>query len=209
MAEYLRIFTEDYAYKGEKEREDVHREGDWHEVFHCWVLEKRNEDWWIYLQQRSLKKKDYPGDFDITAAGHLEALETVEDGVRELQEELGISVSFRELEQLGVIPYQIHTPDINDAEFAHVFLYRHPGTLEDFSIQEEELEGIYATRLRDFLHLISHEKEQIPCVGYVQRDGKREKREIQLKVGDMGALPSTYLHELKKRMISTLPQGLI
>ncbi|MEK4700857.1 hypothetical protein MKX47_14755 [Solibacillus sp. FSL R7-0668] len=50
---------------------------------------------------RSKLKKDYPNQFDITAAGYLLATETVLDGVRELYEELGINIAFEELKALG------------------------------------------------------------------------------------------------------------
>lgn len=200
MVEYLKIFTEAYSYMGVKEREEVHRDGDWHEVFHCWVIGQREDEWWIYLQQRSLKKKDYPGDFDITAAGHLEAQETVEDGVRELQEELGIDATFPQLESLGVIPYEIQTPHIHDAEFAHVFLYRHSGTVHDFSIQEEELDGLYVVTLHDFFRLIEEMQTPIRYEGFAQQNGQQTMRQGFLQRADLGALPEEYLVELHKRI---------
>ncbi|CAM5275178.1 NUDIX hydrolase OS=Lysinibacillus sphaericus OX=1421 GN=LS41612_02185 PE=4 SV=1 [Lysinibacillus sphaericus] len=46
---------------------------------------------YIYFQIRSGQKKDYPGLLDITAAGHLLAVETVEAGIREVKEELGVN----------------------------------------------------------------------------------------------------------------------
>lgn len=198
MPELLRTFTEDYTFIENKERELVHRDGDWHEVFHCWILEKRREKWWIYLQLRSLKKKDYPGDLDITAAGHIGAHERAEEGIREVEEELGIKVNYNELISLGVIPYQIHTQAIHDAEFAHVFLYKHSGTIRDFTIQREELDGLYATLLDDFLNLIEESRASISVEGYRFIDDIRVEEARTMELTDLGTLPKEYLYPLKQ-----------
>ncbi|WP_233522994.1 NUDIX domain-containing protein [Peribacillus saganii] len=57
----------------------------------------------MYFQLRSEEKKDFPSLFDISAAGHILANETVEDGIREVKEELGIDISMNDLEYVGVI----------------------------------------------------------------------------------------------------------
>ena len=79
MSELLKVFDECYKRVGIEQRELIHAKGYWHEVFHCWIIEKVDSEWHIYLQLRSKHKKDYPNQFDITAAGHLLATETVED----------------------------------------------------------------------------------------------------------------------------------
>ncbi|MBM7707185.1 isopentenyldiphosphate isomerase [Chryseomicrobium aureum] len=167
-------------------------------MFHCWVLEKRQGEWWIYLQLRSLLKKDYPGDLDITAAGHIGAHETAEEGIREMDEELGIHVNYGELISLGVIPYCIHTKDIHDAEFAHVFLYKHSGTIEDFEIQREELDGLYATPLHDFLELIVGSVVSITVKGYKFVGDTRIDEVRSIMLNDLGTLPKDYLNPLKE-----------
>lgn len=92
-SERIRVFDADRNPIGIASREEVHRIGYWHEVFHCWIISDEAGVSYIYLQLRSEKKKDYPGLFDITAAGHLLANETIRDGVREIKEEIGISLT--------------------------------------------------------------------------------------------------------------------
>ncbi|WP_347561789.1 NUDIX hydrolase [Bacillus timonensis] len=109
--ERIKIFDDHKNPIGVASRSDVHRIGYWHEVFHCWFIDNEEGIDYIYLQLRSKNKKDYPNLFDVTAAGHLLADETVEDGVREIKEELGIDVAFEELIKLGVLDYSVVQED--------------------------------------------------------------------------------------------------
>lgn len=137
MQEHLKKFNAQYEQIGEASRAEAHNLGHWHEVFHCWVLEYVNHEWRIYLQLRSKDKLDYPGQFDITAAGHLLVEETIEDGVREMHEELGILLAFSELISLGVIPYAIDNERIKDYEY----------------VQDEKVYGTKEISLRDMAAL--------------------------------------------------------
>jgi isopentenyldiphosphate isomerase len=103
MTEILDIYDDQMRHIGTKERGAVHRDGDWHKVFQCWVV-YRDADGRDYLvvQRRGPDKDIYPNYLDISAAGHYQAGETIRDGIREVQEELGIQVSFDDLIPLGV-----------------------------------------------------------------------------------------------------------
>ena len=80
MSELFDIFDEAMNHIGVKERDAVHRDGDWHQVFHCWVIGREaNGAPYLILQKRSADR-DYPDKIDISAAGHLEAGENVRDG---------------------------------------------------------------------------------------------------------------------------------
>ncbi|UOQ91700.1 hypothetical protein MUO14_14215 [Halobacillus shinanisalinarum] len=76
MKEVLKIYSEWLTPIGEKEREEVHRDGDWHESFHCWFYKHEENRSWIYFQKRADSKKDFPSLYDITAAGHIAASES-------------------------------------------------------------------------------------------------------------------------------------
>ncbi|WP_059173096.1 NUDIX domain-containing protein [Bacillus sp. FJAT-27445] len=146
--EIIRIFDAEMNHIGEKAREEVHRTGDWHETFHCWFT--LGED--VLVQKRSETKKDYPGLFDITSAGHLMADETIEDGIREIEEELGVRLGFNDLISLGILKEEIKLETIYDREFCHVFLYECT-EMPKFVLQEEEVESIHKIRLEDALNL--------------------------------------------------------
>lgn len=170
--EKLKIFDHDRNEIGVATREEVHRIGHWHEAFHCWFVSKEDGVDYIYLQLRSDMKKDYPNLYDITAAGHLVAHETVKDGVREIKEEIGIGVSFDELVPLGIIQYHVTKENFIDKELANVFLYECDKTFDEFTLQEEEVSGIVKVKFADFYDLWLGEKEEIRMKGFeVNKEG--------------------------------------
>ena len=172
--EMLKIFNEDRTHIGEATREDVHRLGHWHEVFHCWFVSREDEVDYLYLQHRCAGKKDYPDLLDITAAGHLLADETVHDGVREIKEEIGITVPFDELISLGVIEDCATMENFIDKELVHLFLYKSTNPLSDFVLQKEEVSGIVKVKLDDFEMLWFGPLEEVHIQGFeINHLGKR------------------------------------
>jgi isopentenyldiphosphate isomerase len=172
--EILKTFDSDRNQIGVATREEVHRIGHWHEAFHCWFVCREEEKDYIYLQLRSDLKKDYPNLLDITSAGHLLASETVQDGIREIKEEIGIDVTFNELVPLGIFSYTVIKENFIDNEFANVFLYKSKNTLDDFTVQREEVSGIVKVEFNDFYKLWMGEREEINIKGYeIDKDGKK------------------------------------
>lgn len=172
--EKVRVFNEHFTVIGEDTRDNVHLKGKWHETFHCWFVDQQ----YVYIQKRSADKKDFPSLYDITAAGHLEAYETVEDGVREIEEELGISVLFSDLKKVGVVKDKIIQPWFLDYEFAHVFLYEGSFQPTDFTLQKDEVEGIYKVQKLDFARLCLQE------VGVVEGEHLTTRTMVPMKLTD-------------------------
>ncbi|WP_121613259.1 NUDIX hydrolase [Mesobacillus foraminis] len=171
--EILAIFDEHYNRIGTSPRKEVHKSGYWHETFHCWLVGREKQKNYLYFQLRSKTKKDFPDLLDITAAGHLLHNENISDGIREIREELGISVCFDDLHGLGVFPYSIRHEDIIDREYANVFLYEHSFTHKDFLLQGEEVSGLYKIELESFAELISGCKTKILAEEFVSASADR------------------------------------
>jgi isopentenyldiphosphate isomerase len=171
--ELLRIFNEEHEPIGVATRAEIHEKGYWHETFHYWLMEKEKGIDYIFLQLRSPKKKDYPHLLDITAAGHLLANETVEDGIREVKEEIGLTVHMEELISLGILKYSVKMEPLLDNELAHVFLHRKNVPFDSFVLQEEEVTGIYRMKFKDFSALWRDETEHIPMQGFEVENGER------------------------------------
>ena len=86
-----------------RERSLVHMDGVPHGTAHIWVVRK-NEDktYDLLLQKRSRGKDSYPGCYDISSAGHVQAGdEFLPSAIRELKEELGIEAKEEDLEFAG------------------------------------------------------------------------------------------------------------
>lgn len=72
-------------------RSAVHRLKLNHRAVHVLIFNRRGQ---VFLQKRSLRKDCFPGAWDSSAAGHLDAGEDYDScAVRELGEELGLSVT--------------------------------------------------------------------------------------------------------------------
>lgn len=126
MAEYFDVCDERGQPLGiVKERSLVHRDGDWHRVFHCWVVDPKGPS--IVLQQRAATKEVAPGLWDVSVGGHYSAGEGIEGGLREIEEELGLKVKRAELIHVGWQRWVNAFPNgIIEREIADIFFLCRP-----------------------------------------------------------------------------------
>ena len=54
-------------------REKAHAEGIPHRTAHIWIIRKKEGRVQILLQKRSQNKDSFPGKFDTSSAGHIQA----------------------------------------------------------------------------------------------------------------------------------------
>lgn len=187
-SERLAILDEQMVYIGVRTREEVHAQGFWHETFHCWFLHEEEGKKYLLFQLRSARKKEYPSLLDVTAAGHLLAGETPMDGLREVEEELGITLAFEHLVKVGVLKEAQMENGLIDREMCHVYLYRCNLNLDDFVLQEEEVSGLILVQLEQFERFERGECETVKGYGY-RLGGNGEH--IPLGGWEKGAIPGT------------------
>lgn len=164
----------------------------------CEKIEGKN---YLYLQFRSERKKDYPDLLDITAAGHLLANENVQDGVREIKEEIGIEVQFEKLISLGIMEYSVTTADLTDQEFAHVFLYKSNHGFDDFHLQEEEVAGVVLVEFTEFSELWFDKTSSTTITGF-KFDHEGNRVMIEQRVGKEQFVPhqASFYQEVVERI---------
>jgi isopentenyldiphosphate isomerase len=193
MKEQLDIYNPNQQWIGTASREDVHRRGLWHRTFHTWLIQQEKNERWILFQLRHDQKDTHPGLLDITAAGHLLAGEQPENGVRELEEELGVAIPFKQLHFIGVIPETLHPhPGMTDREFRHVYIANSPFALEDFHLQTDEVSGLFRVKLSEAIRLIQQEVSHILGTGFRMVSGKRQMETRRIHRSDLVPHSDTY-----------------
>lgn len=114
MDEILDIVDDKNCVIGKAPREKIHREGLQHRSAHVFIFNSKSE---LYLQKRARSKKEHPGYYDSSAAGHVSEGESyLNCAIRELKEEL-------EIDETALIP--VGTQKVSDGlciEHARLFL---------------------------------------------------------------------------------------
>lgn len=158
MAEMIDIFDGNHRLIGSFERKAAHVQGLWHQTFHCWITWKDT----VILQLRAPTKANYPNMLDISAAGHLEAGETPLDGVREIEEELGIRVAPERLRYLGIKHDVMDEANgVRNREFAHVYLLESADDMHSMRLAPDEVSGLVQIRIVDMLALFSGKVDSV------------------------------------------------
>jgi isopentenyldiphosphate isomerase len=185
--EIFDIYDADMKQVGTAPRSEVHAKGYWHQSFQCWIVKGEPVNPTLLLQARHESKDTYPGLLDISCAGHLSAGELVEDGIRELEEELGLQVSFGELHSCGVVVEEdMINEKLVDREFCHLFIYPCDQPLLSYRIQDEELTGLYEISVRDFKCLLSQPTALVTIEGVsLNKDGSLEENSRMISKKDL------------------------
>lgn len=174
--EYLDVFDANYKHIGVENKDVVHKNGLWHHVFHCWIVNPKNKS--LILQLRSHKKSVYPDCFDVSAAGHIHAGENVIDGAREIEEELGINVNKNDLIYLGqyIDVEDMSTnkiPSYQNREFVFTYFFKNEMQLDEYVLQKKEVDAVYEIKIDDALKLFSGEVDEVKINGVLRK--KKEK----------------------------------
>lgn len=129
------------------ERSEAHAKGIRHRTAHIWLVRKVEGRWQVLLQKRAMTKDSFPGRYDTSSAGHIQAGdEPLESALRELEEELGIKAEPSDLKFAGTfrIDYEkeFYGKLFKDKEIAFVYVYEKDIAVEDIRVQEEELDCV-------------------------------------------------------------------
>lgn len=185
--EIVDYFDENYTKLGEAGKKETRAKGLWVHSFHCWIVSTKGVPSML-LQKRSSSKALFPDCLDISAAGHLQAGERVADGVREIEEEVGLQVSFDQLISLGVKMDVAKLGEIINRQFANVFIYPFEGDLDDLDLDTVELDGMLMMPIADGLRLFSGEVDDVEVSG-LEKGETGEWQKITKRVGTKDFIP--------------------
>ena len=115
---------------GVKMRGDIHAQGLMHRAVHILVFNNAGQ---LFMQKRSNIKDESPGQWDTSAAGHVNSGETYfECAVRELSEELGI-----EADSSLEFMFHVAPSALNGMEHIDIYRCSYDGELQ---LQAEEID---------------------------------------------------------------------
>jgi isopentenyldiphosphate isomerase len=135
-----------------RSRAAIHRDGDWHQAFHCWILRRGAAE--VVLQRRSLTKDTFAGYWDAAAAGHWRFGESAPEAAREIHEELGLEVEFSRLVYRGrERESRRFANGLIDREFHQVYVLALDEPLSAYRPDPEEVIGLAAFPARQLVQL--------------------------------------------------------
>lgn len=100
VVEYIDIYDSQENLLGYCEKEKAHQLGYWHKVFGCLIYNSKKNK--VFLQIKNPKHNSIHRNelLEITVGGHLMSGETLKDGIREIKEETGFNVDYKQLDFL-------------------------------------------------------------------------------------------------------------
>ncbi|RAJ16353.1 NUDIX hydrolase [Olleya aquimaris] len=156
MDELIDIVTKDGFPTGQSVlKSEIHKKGYFHNTAHVWFYTTQGE---ILLQQRAASKVICPLLWDVSVAGHIDAGETITSGaVREIQEEIGLTIAESDLEKIGVFDcFQSYPNGIIDNEFHHTFIALLTVPLSKLTPQKDEVEDLKLVSISAFKSLLDN-----------------------------------------------------
>lgn len=154
--EYIDIINADGSPTGTNcPKSEIHTKGYYHNTAHVWFYNSKVE---ILLAQRAASKTICPLLWDVSVAGHVDAGETIEHAaIRETREEIGIEIPEINLHKIGVYDcFQSYTNGIKDNEFHHTFIAKIDHTLEDLTLDKNEVGQVKFVSISEFLELLKN-----------------------------------------------------
>jgi isopentenyldiphosphate isomerase len=146
-----------------RSRAAIHLDGDWHQAFHCWILRRGGQE--IVLQQRSAAKDTFPLCWDAAAAGHWRFGESAEQAAREIAEELGLSVDFRQLRFVGTEREErAFANGLIDREFHRVYALDLDAPLSSYRPDPAEVAALAAVHSAGLLDLAAGRVDRLVAV---------------------------------------------
>lgn len=146
--ELLNVYDENNEFLNKKlDREEIHNKGLWHHEVLIIVINEKKQ---VLLQKRSYKRRNLPGKWAL-CAGHVISDETEKKtAVRELKEEIGLTVSAKDLKLIDI--YKKNEP--KNRKFSYIYLVKTTKKINEFKIQTNELTQIKYVPIKKLIKMI-------------------------------------------------------
>ena len=156
MEEFIDIVNKDGVLTGASAlKSEIHSQGHYHNTAHVWLYTKTGE---ILLAQRAASKVICPLLWDVSVAGHVDSGETIKQAaVREVKEEINLTISENDLYKIGVFEcFQNYPNGIFDNEFHHTYIAELHLELNQLKPQENEVQALKLVTFQFYLEALEH-----------------------------------------------------
>lgn len=158
--EMIDVVTKDGEPTGQVvSKQKAHEQGLWHRDVHVWVTNGTH----MLQQQRDWEKDIMPGQWDISASGHVGQGESyLAAAVRELEEEVGMTAAKQQLIPLGILAFEMTFPGwkvphrVAGQNFA---LYAPGVSLGDITVQPSEVTDARFYPIDQLEHEVEHARD--------------------------------------------------
>lgn len=174
--EYINIYNDNHELLGNCEKGLAHKLGLWHEVFTCQIINPSKKTAIFQIKNHNHNNIHDKDLIEITVGGHLRSNETIEDGIREIKEETGIEIEFKNLKYLGV--RQVSTTVKEDyivREFQNIYLAFIDKDIKEYSCVDDEVSEFIEFDIKELIELLLENRE------YIYGNTKNKKVQITLK----------------------------
>lgn len=156
--EFLNLIDEKSRMTGaSKPRTLIHRDGDLHPTVHIWLIKRRDMGVFVLMQKRAHEKNINPDCYDVSAAGHVsQGDEFRKSAVRELQEELGLTIKGNKLELIGLRNHSLTTDNIKDNELCAVYLCRENVDIDKLQLNTSEVSEVVWAEIDEIISVMKH-----------------------------------------------------
>jgi 8-oxo-dGTP pyrophosphatase MutT (NUDIX family) len=154
-------------------REVAVEKGYWTGSFNLWIVQVINDEQYVLYQRRAAGSTWAPSYLDVAVGGHYEAGETLLDGLREAEEELGKVYDPSLVKHIGRKLYLHDSEGRRVRSVVDVCIIRDDCPLEDFKLQEEELDALFRCNLDALIALHEGRLDSFEAVGIEIREGRQ------------------------------------
>ena len=162
MDELIDILTKDGELTGNNcLKSEAHQKGLYHATIHVWFYTTNEK---VLLQKRASVKKVFPNLWDVSVAGHIGSGEKIElAAIREVKEEIGLSIKTTDLVKIGFRKDEITHPNgILDNEFKHLFLCKLEKEVSELKMQQGEVDDLELFDLSILKNTTKHGSFMVP-----------------------------------------------
>ncbi len=160
---------------GKKEKDFVHKDGDWHRVAHVWVFNSKGE---VLCHKRAGCKKLFPSLWDVIVGGHTDVGESYRQAaIREVAEEIGVDIASERLIEIGKWNGIANMSEPNNREFIKIFAVKHDGAVGSLKPKEDEISELKFISLSKLKEISKSEEEKKKFVSFVYFDEVVERLE--------------------------------